>query len=115
MQRGRFRRNLTRLEKDRCAMKAVQRSNTRYVIYSRSEIAWQIICHVSDRKWHVHSWRGDSLRQRGFDTPLEAAAAYGLQITEWADREERRAAGPVARAHAIIGTVLGRTGQHSKA
>jgi hypothetical protein len=95
-------------------MKAVQRSNTRYVVYKQSAVAWQIICHVGDRKWHVHSWRGDYLPGRGYATPDEAAAAQGLEITEWADHEEKEVTSPVARARAVIGSVLGRNKEQSK-
>lgn len=96
-------------------MKAVQRSKTRYVVYKGSMVAWQIMCHMNDQKWYVHSWRGDYMPQSGHDTPNAAAAAYGLDIGEWADREKTDEASPVARARAIIGSVLGRSREHSKA
>lgn len=96
-------------------MKAIQRSKTRYVVYKGPTIAWQIIRHMNDRKWHVHSWRGDYQPQHGQDSPLKAAAVYGLDITEWAHHKEGEAINPVARARAIIGSVLSRAREHSGA
>jgi hypothetical protein len=98
-------------------MTAVKRSKTRYVVYKGSAIAWQIMCHVGDAKWYVHSWRGDFLPQRGCDSPNAAAVAYGLEIAEWSEHEEneeRAAPGAVARARAVIGNVFGRAREHSK-
>lgn len=95
-------------------MKAVQRSESRYLVYKGSAVAWEIIRHIGDRKWYVHSWSGEYLPQRGQHSPEEAAEAYGLHVSEWGDREEPAPAGTVARARAIIGSVLGRAREQSK-
>lgn len=96
-------------------MKAVQRSETRYLVYKGTAVAWQIIRHIGDRRWYVHSYNGEYLPQRGQQSPLEAVQAYGLDVSEWADHEEKQApAGALARARTIIGSVLSRTREQSK-